>query len=481
MASPNITAIPHELLGEVFVRCSYYSADAPIILSTVCQRFRAVALNTPRAWRSLRLSVCREKERETIRKAGLWFSLSGVCCLDLYVDIEGQTTNIPETHPHLIVFLQRHTTRISSLNVRSETEKAAHSFLDALYFPLPFSPSPTQLPLKTLRLRVASDTPGLPATSAATSVFHSFTHIPHLKSLQLTNHKLPSLFTPDFHNLQTLTIARPLRAPPISVQQLLQIVHAAPYLVNLEIASRVVHAETHQPLFEELYLPYLKNLSLRTNEVPSLIEVLVAPALEELHINDLDGKRHGASAELTQSLQTVSRKLMSRGALDWRVKRLYITGLSLHRDDPGAQTWEWCLGRARILEELSVFSNDEDFEVLVNFLVGEYAGTCICPLLRMIHVSGLESFDRMERLKRERPGIEIILDAPETRGVTSRSSSRDSSRDRRPGSGSGGGGGFGFGFGSRFAIQRNGSKVHATGSDSKLKRQPVLAVDCEDW
>ncbi|KAK0186047.1 hypothetical protein F5146DRAFT_1069025 [Armillaria mellea] len=481
MAAPHITAIPHELLGEVFVRCSSYSADAPLILSTVCQRFRAVALNTPRAWRSLRLSVCPEKERETIRKAGLWFARSGVCCLDLYVDIAGHKDDIPETHPHLIVFLQRHTTRIASLNVRSETEKAAHSFLDALYFPLPFSPSPTQLPLKTLRLRVASDTPGLPATSAATSVFHSFTHIPHLKSLQLTNHKLPSLFTPDFHNLQTLTIARPLRAPPISVQQLLQIVHAAPYLVNLEIASRVVHAETHHPLFEELYLPYLKNLSLRTNEVPSLIEVLVAPVLEELHINDLDGKRHGASAELTQSLQTVSRKLMSRGALDWRVKRLYITGLSLHRDDPGAQTWEWCLGRARALEELSVASNDEDFEVLVSFLGGEYAGTCVCPLLRMIHVSGLESFDGVERLKRERPGIEIIPDPPEKRGVTSRSSSRDSSRDRRPGGGSGGGAGFGFGFGSPFAAQRNGSRVHATGSDPKLKRQPVLAVDCEDW
>ncbi len=438
--------MPPELLGDIFYHCAHYCPDAPVILSMVCKRFRSVVLSTPRAWTSLRLSVSQRGEREVIRKAGLWLSLAGACCVDLYIDIEGQTTSFAESHQFLVAFLQHNTARIGYLNVRSQTEKAAHSFLRALYCPLPFSPSSSQLPLKTLRIRISGDKPGPPAASAASSVFHSLTLLPQLKSLQLTNHLLPSVYTPDLHNLQALSVVRPLRAPPISLTQLLQIIQAAPCLHELEVSARVVDS-THPELPSELYLPTLKRLSLRTNRVPLLLEAFILPALEELRINDLDGKRVGATSELVRSLEVLNSKLQAHGCSEWSVKILEFMGLILHWENEDVQTWEWCLGRMKRLEDIYMTSSDEGFRQLARFLAKNYGESLPCPVLHTVHLNGSYCVDHANLVKECRPGVDVIFDR--------------STHEQRPwppvkprvGRG------FGFGFGSRFAAHRGASRT----------------------
>ncbi|KAF9015957.1 hypothetical protein BDZ89DRAFT_1076047 [Hymenopellis radicata] len=423
MSSLGIADIPPELLGDIFYHCAHYCPDAPVMLSMVCKRFRGVALSTPRAWTSLRLSVSQRDERDVIRKAGLWLSLAGACCVDLYIDIEGQTTSIAESHQFLVAFLQHNTARIGYLN------------------------------------------PGLPAASAASSVFHSLTLLPQLKSLQLTNHLLPSVYTPDLHNLQALSVVRPLRAPPLSLTQLLQIIQAAPCLHELEVSARVVDG-THPELPSELYLPTLKRLSLRTNRVPLVLEAFILPALEELRINDLDGKRVGATSELVRSLEVLNSKLLAHGCSEWSVKILEFMGLTLHWENEDVQTWEWCLGRMNRLEDIYLTSSDEGFRQLARFFTKNYGESLPCPVLHTVHLNGSHCVDHANLLKERRPGVDVIFDW--------------SAHPQRPwppvkpriGRG------FGFGFGSRFAAQRGPSR--SASPDIPEHKEFALVPEIED-
>ncbi|KAF5368498.1 hypothetical protein D9758_002143 [Tetrapyrgos nigripes] len=456
--SVNITSLAPEILGEIFQHCSFYCSDAPIILAGVSQAFCRAAHGTPCAWRKLRLSLTSD-ERRLVRKAAFWFNRAGSCSLDLFVDItateESQSSvsdkPIAELYPFLVAFLRHHRPRIQILNVRSDTELKAFHFIDAIYSSTEL-PSRPDLQLQSLRIRITSDIPVAPSTWSP--VFESFSQLPGLQSLKLTNHVLPALNTPTIAHLRFLTISRPLRAHPLPVHKILRIIGSTPALERLEVDSRIMK----QPLSELAQytnIPLLKSLSLRTNNLSYMLNLIATPSLEKLYLDDLDGKRPTASQELSAALEELSDKVGFTGepasglsCLD----TLEVEGVSFSAGsgDISMDQWELCIRRMSSLTRLMIRNFDE--EELVNILTStsglDGALEPVCPRLSYLCLSGSKALIPLHKLNILRPYITVEWETIQE-------------RNHQPSSSVYVYGAGGFGFGSRFHFEQMATKVES--------------------
>ncbi|THV01443.1 hypothetical protein K435DRAFT_402405 [Dendrothele bispora CBS 962.96] len=458
MAATDITSLPAEILGEIIRHCSFYCADAPIILASVNRLLYDVAHGTPCVWSKLRLSLSND-ERRLVRKAGLWFTRSGSCLLDLFVDVAATSEDSPTDSPErpiaevyhfLVAFLRHHRPQIQTLNVKSDTELKAFHFIDAIYSSSYFPPANQHLQLQSLRIRITNDIPQAPSTWSP--VFESFSHLPSLQSLKLTNHVLPALNTPTIANLRYLTISRPLRAHPLPVHKILRIISSTPALTQLEIDSRIMK----QPLSEltqYMTIPELESLSLRTNNLPYLLRLLGTSSLKKLYLKDLDGKRVTANQELGLALKELSERTVTPDGLADGLSNLHtleITGI-IPGDERMDHDWELCIRRMIKLERLVI--SDFDAEGLVDLLtensLSGFGLGPVCPRLKYLCLSGVRSLPSLQRLKMSRSNITIEWE-------TTRQETPRAARSSVYAYGAGG-----FGFGSRFNFERRTSNVES--------------------
>lgn len=334
MASTGITALPHETLGEIFGVCASVCANAPIVLASVSQSFRRVVHTTACVWWTLKLS----NTRYAVNKAQLWFEKSKSCLLDVHLDLS-QTTPVDDASQDvssrpLIRLIRSHASRISSLDLRSDRRSEVHDVLWTIY---PDFPAPNSTPaLECLRIWRDSHVSHHPSSPR-----FNLPSFPHLKSLELTNHALPVLDACHFPNLETLIIRRPLHAPSLCVDDIAQVLRAGVALIRLEIETRISNVQCFSQM-GSIPLLQLKHLSLRSNHVRRVLRPLFAPALRTLHLDDLDGKRAGASGETRDDILAMLRNVdVGSGEIRIRgVDMIEFLGVE-GRNHYGEYLWEW--------------------------------------------------------------------------------------------------------------------------------------------
>lgn len=512
MDSP-IKQMPEEILGEIFYRCSLHCADAPIVCSAVSRIFRRVALNTPRIWRRLRLSPPRQADWVSVHKADLWFAMSGVCLVDVYVDMSKPSSqplgtlgtvlsNDDRQVPLVQALLNRHSSKIRSLALRTTTEAQAQPLFTSLYVPSENSSllSPCPPPLRKLTFHVTA----VDLNNAAHPTTESMTDsplsqlLPSLACLKLTNHTLRCLPIEIMHNLTTLTIIRPLRAPPLAACSIFLALRTAHKLEHFELDSRVdLHDDQPLPPIHTaapddpeadsesgmIDSPSLVQVTLRMNNMPALLSRLVVPQLRTLSLKDLDGNRAGGAEEMGKALRGILVRMhlpdaAGRSGFSGRPERgiqeFEIDYVPVHRRRPGEEElWEWCFRRMTTLCKLiAVNTNTEEvFGMLLEGSQLQYpvltpAGAMgndeqILPNLEYISVSDAELSSSMRRFFATRPRIAFHLGdqgscaGPSLHGTSpimptvenSTPSIDTAPRERSMGIG-------GFGFGSHFDLSR---------------------------
>ncbi|KAJ7594080.1 hypothetical protein C8J56DRAFT_884789 [Mycena floridula] len=258
---------PPEILGEIFAQCS--SPDAPLIVGAVCQTFRSVATTNPTVWRRLDLSLA-SSEDSLLDKTRLWLHNAKARRVHLSVDVRDHT----ELPSRLTELVRSHHQRWQSLDISSSTTALADAFLNAIYSPLAEPQS--------IALSIAS-------SGDSTNSLPLALNLASIQSLELTNYSIPTNILAGLPQLSKLSIILSLRSAPLTSDAILEMLDSVKSsLVSIEVQSRIVASSPCSP---DLHLPLLKRLSLRSNNIHSLFGRLVAPSLQEMKLEDLDGRR----------------------------------------------------------------------------------------------------------------------------------------------------------------------------------------------
>ncbi|KAJ3518562.1 hypothetical protein NMY22_g13611 [Coprinellus aureogranulatus] len=353
--------LPPEILGEVFVQCTLHHPDAPLVLRGVSKVFRDVVDGTPGVWERLTLSLTKDTSPTIESKARWWLERSRSCPVDVRIELitqasrcsSGASTPLPSlsspsldntntntNSASLYSTLAKHVNRIRTLISRLHPEPDARALLSSLYT----SCDPTLSATQSLSIRISSTTP---PNLRLSSFDARFPRLPKLRRLTLTNHTISILASADLGELRELEVVCPVRFQPIGVESVVGILRRTPVLEKLLVESRMVE-ESSQVSFGSVpvtpvsafhqsptppstsassptlsgntpppddttaptlvHLPFLTNLSLRTNAIPPLLTHLLLPNLSSLHLEDLNGKRPHASKETA----TVLRQLLVR-------------------------------------------------------------------------------------------------------------------------------------------------------------------------
>ena len=385
--------LPDELLAEIFFEYSLDYADAPMLLSSVCRPFRDILLHSPDVWTQLNISLSTWNARAMAKKVAIWLKRSGACLiqLDISLSLNQHSTDVGSSLEPVITLLQQNRSRFISLEVHSPTGALSHRFLEALY---PCSSdldvlchAQNSLRLESLKIDIARE------HSTSTHTFlPSLTSMYHLKSLELVNHFIPLPATTEAHflHLRSISIIRPLRASPLPATQLLQLLQAAPMLSDIHIETRVMAPRMGQrlPPPVETVLPQVRRLTLRANNMSLLLGPMVLPALEDLHLHDLNGKGERSAQKLSGA---VRRVLASVDAPFCRLRELELSGVSLRMDSEGEQAtdWAWCIQRMWKVERLRLI--DTDGNALFSHLThteegGEACGGSLFPQLKVMEL-----------------------------------------------------------------------------------------------
>jgi hypothetical protein len=347
MAAPTISTLPHELLGEIFTQYASICPDAPIVLGAVSRLFRHVAYTTPTTWSHLALS-----DADGSRKATLWFKLSKACRVDVQIDmarvgrLDHGVDALAVKASVALQTLRFHTNRITSLCLRTDTQAQARAALATIYSDIP----PTCTALRSLRISAA--------VAPAPGSQLAFPAIPSITGLESTNVTLALLPSLDLGKLRNLRLVQPILSAPVVADDILELVHVAPGLRRLQVEARIADPSGAPTGAELCFPPQLIELHLRANNVVALLDRFIVPALRVLHLNDLDGKRANASADIGAALHRllVRMELGEGNVVSNELRVFELIGVEVERKDA---VWERCLQRMKAVKVFNVNSPNE--------------------------------------------------------------------------------------------------------------------------
>ncbi|KAF5382104.1 hypothetical protein D9615_004239 [Tricholomella constricta] len=449
------TELPVELLGEIFSHCSLHSPDSPVVLRSVCRSFYRAIEITPQLWTNVRVSAL--DDEIAARKALLWFSKAGTCSLAVFVKMVGSGETMNSTC-RLSATLAHHRARIATLDIHAQTETQVSAFLSSIYT----APTPSVHPPATpnslcLAVQIECDYSVLESQSLLPS-----STLPRLESLRLVTPTLPELTHVDFTHLNTLKITRPIRARPFPMRIILDILSSSTSLRDFHLETRLDFSNgqamsptspiPQSPIdnqMELITLPELTSLSLRTNNNPALLSILVTPDLRILKLNALDGRRRGRAEETASALRRLLLRMeesfdnlatlstannsSSYGTSEEKgVQVLELAGVEIARpSQPGLRNelWEWCFRHMRSLRRLT--ARNMNTEHLVELLAqgmrrasapsymglghgpDGFAGSveqldnAVCPKLEYIAIPAPDASVAMKAFKLARPFVKV--------------------------------------------------------------------------
>jgi len=254
------------------------------------------------------------------------------------------------------------------------------------------------------------------------------------------------------------------------------------------------------------------HLSLRTNNIPSVLSPLVLPALDTLRLAELDGKAPGRGEQVGVAVNEVLVRMrlgQMRTGGGRGVRVLELVGVDVSVSDLGrGGVWERCFLGMGGLERVGVGGDaglgvDGVLEVLLGGWAGrlrrekwgedercvedDVDGDEVCPLLKEVRISGSSMFaPAVARFKTKKPGVvvEFESDGSEVgRGVfESGSTFPEAAHAILGGSGHIAGLG-GFGFGSGFAAARGKGRLMVEDVAGKGAGKEVAMVggDEDSW
>ncbi|KAJ7072841.1 hypothetical protein C8F01DRAFT_262584 [Mycena amicta] len=345
MAAPNqdrISSLPHELLGEIFTECSVALPDAPLVLGAVSQLFRHIAYTTPPVWTHLQL----DGTSAAAKKTTLWFAMSRVCRVTVRLDLaqKPQNGHMGGTESHSAIFdaLRSHTKRIGALEIRVEDQLQAGGALSAIYSGV----SPADMGLRALHLYATK----LKATPRPLV----FPAIPTIVDMETTNIALESLPSLNLGCLEHLRLVQPLVSVPLAPDHIVHLAHVAPQLRRLRIEARI--AESPACSAETQLVPQLEELHLRANNLIPLLDRFVVPRLHTLYLDDIDGKRAGASEEVAGVLhRLLVRMELGKGEVtNNRLRDFELVGVAV---DMETAMWRRCMQKMQAVLRFRVGSS----------------------------------------------------------------------------------------------------------------------------
>ncbi|KAF7289268.1 hypothetical protein MIND_01388400 [Mycena indigotica] len=339
-----LSSLPHELLGQVFTECASVWPDAPLVLGSVSHLFRHVANTTPTVWTHLQL-----ESASPVEKTALWFALSRACRLRVRLDLRG-AKNLPvPRHGHetqscdgVFAALRAHTGRISAMELRVDDQGQAGKVLSKIYS----GASPSALGLRYLLVHAAKLKPTpQPLTLPV---------IPTIRDLDTTNIAIEALQALDLAQLKRLRIVQPLVSTPLSADHVVDLMRATPNLRHLWLEARVAEPTS----VETQLIPQLEEVHIRANNLVPLLDRLVVPKLHNLYLDDMDGKRDGASEESAAVLhRLLVRMELGRGDVtDNALREFELVGVQVDQD---TEMWQRCMQKMKVLESFTVNSATE--------------------------------------------------------------------------------------------------------------------------
>lgn len=290
--------------------------------------------------------------------------------------------------------------------------------------------------LESLSIHLSS--PTHPSSTAFEHVEPPTALLRHLSTLRLTNYtSVESLLGhADLSCLRSLSITLPIRAVPLDVDMLVGVLRTATGLVDVELEARMSlrgggggggHGwsglEMGLGRLGDLrddglvHLPYLKRLSLTTNLVCAMLGRMVVPNLEELRVEDWDGKRTGASEEIAEVMKEVMARSNSERETWGSLRLLELVGV----DVQCGGTWGWSFSRLETLEELRL-GTITDATGALDILNSPCDSTCavsldqtlVCPRLSKVYICPMSrealSPGLARRLRALRRGVELVVE-----------------------------------------------------------------------
>jgi hypothetical protein len=155
-----------------------------------------------------------------------------------------------------------------------------------------------------------------------------------------------------------LRLVQPILSAPIAADNILELVHVAPGLRRLQVEARIADPSSAPTGAELCFPPQLIELHLRANNVVALLDRFIVPALRVLHLNDLDGKRANASADISAALHRllVRMELGEGNVVNNELRVFELVGVEVERNDA---VWERCLQRMKAVKVFNVSSPNE--------------------------------------------------------------------------------------------------------------------------
>ncbi|PPQ68994.1 hypothetical protein CVT26_001928 [Gymnopilus dilepis] len=307
--------LPIELLSEIFLLCVDHRMDVrntiqiPLLLSSICSRWRDAAINNPLLWSRLYIALRgvgsastststskhNNNKKEKDKCAGLvdaWLARSGACPLTIYVFWEEG----PFADTHVV---------LEKLMAHSERWKTMFFYLPYRAFRA-FAAVRNRLPMLTeLSLGTDDDVSlPLPSGSASPSYFDMFEIAPRLRSLECVNFS-PTILRFPWAQLEEIPLVSG------NIADCLDILHRGSRLSKISVIfveggpAPSIGVGQH-PRINHTHLTSLTIMSPPWNEIIDLGPLfphLTLPRLESLTLCNLHSPRtFGAESQFTQFL-----------------------------------------------------------------------------------------------------------------------------------------------------------------------------------
>jgi hypothetical protein len=259
-----IRRLPPEILSDIFVQCrdvrwldpvEYLLLPprldkTPLLLGTICSRWRSISLSTPRLWASFSLNIRPKYLKAHVELAKIWFARSGTCPLSISL---GCDVSVQHNMQRLMQVFLLHCERWYEVS---------------LSLPLPviraLSPARHRL-LKLQKLRIDLSAP---------HVIDIFEHAPQLRSFYLPSaFPLPMIKVP-WEQLQYCHIGG-------FVGECLELLRLTPNLEECSVMPswRFPQLDTHNPV----QVSRLRTITIY-GDPTHILDKLVAPELHKIFI-----------------------------------------------------------------------------------------------------------------------------------------------------------------------------------------------------
>ncbi|KAF8956474.1 hypothetical protein BDZ97DRAFT_1851695 [Flammula alnicola] len=302
--------LPPEISSEIFLHCipeelvdkdleheTSTAISAPLILSSVCQKWREIALTTPQLWTSVPLRLTPRSHRSLIQLAREWIGRSGQLPLLLNLYLDPDDYGSPIIIRRLIKLINRHSTRWAHLKYRGSSTWLSMFTGDSRGAPQ----------LKTLKLH--------PYGPTYSDWFRLAGPKPTPRKIEISRLPLESVVI-------EWSAITDMQASNLSIDECLELLQSTPQMIHCKLFSVSAGNGDHLISENRIIHPLLQTLHLQTDRVTAdhLLNKVALPSLVEFGCN------YGYTPPIEGITSCITRSSCS-------LKTFYLSGKTIRKGD----------------------------------------------------------------------------------------------------------------------------------------------------